>query len=222
MMLDVGRLAGVGVLDVGRAVPVRHGRGQAVRAGVVRERPPQRVGRGEDPAPTRAQHARDLAHHPGGVLDERDRAERGERDVEHRRAERQELGVGLYERNVDAGVGRAVAGMAQHAGGDVERDRPRSGLGQPPRTHRGAAADLEHEPAGHVAEQVRVRFAQPFRRPDEIRGTEERAVRRLVAVRVGVPPVPVGAHRARRVLLATRHAHRLRYFSHSVILPAGP
>ena len=85
VVLDVGGRAVVGVLDVGRAVEVRHGRGQPVRAGVVGERPPRRVRRGEHPAPAGPHDARDLAHEPRAVGDELDRAERGERVVERSR-----------------------------------------------------------------------------------------------------------------------------------------
>ena len=52
--------------------------------------------------------------------------------------------------------------IPQHSRGDVEPDGPGAGRGEPAGTHRGAAADLEDELAGDLAEQVRVSLAQPF------------------------------------------------------------
>ncbi len=113
---------------------------------------------------------------------------------------------------------RTVDRVAQHAGGQVERDRVRAVRRQPARAHRRSAADLEHPPAGDVAEQVRVVLAQVLRAPHEVRDAEERAVLGVVVVGVAVPRRAVGAHggrgRRRSPADADRAADGLNGFRH--------
>ncbi|GAB3940644.1 hypothetical protein GCM10027614_24650 [Micromonospora vulcania] len=126
------------------------------------------------------------------VVHERDRAERRAGEVERAVGERQGERVGLHQRYAYPGAVGGVHGVPQHAGGQVEGDRPGTLGGQPAGGGRGAAAHLQHPSPGQVAEQSGIGLAQPLRAPDEVHVAEERAVLGLVVVGVAVPPAPVG------------------------------
>ena len=105
-------------------------------------------------------------------------------------------GVGLHQRQRRARRRRRARGRAAACRREVQRDR--LGARRPAATGRtGAApaADLEHPPAGDVAEQPRVGLGQAFRSPDEAGVAEEGPVLIEVGVGLGVPPGAVGPHR---------------------------
>ena len=122
---------------------------------------------------------------------------------------------------------RAVAGVAQHAGRQVERDR----RARPAPTASASTSPTPQPtsriaPARDVAEQVGVGLAQPLRAPDEVGVAEELAVLGLIVVGVGVPPAAVGAHGCRVAspgAAPTPTAGLLRLHDRgSVPAPAGP
>ena len=92
----------------------------------------------------------------------------------------------------DAGLVVDAAGVLELARAEVEADGPGAARGQPAGALAGAAADLEHPAAGHVAEHPRVRLVHALGAPDEADVAEELAVGGLVLVGVGVPVAAVG------------------------------
>ena len=111
--------------------------------------------------------------------------------------QREGAGVGLQQRHGETGRPVQLGGPGQHPGREVERDDVGTRPAQPPRAGRRAAADLQHPPAGDVAEQVRVGLAQPLGAPQEVGVAEVGAVLGEVGRRGGVPPAAVGADRLR-------------------------
>ncbi len=85
--------------------------------------------------------------------------------------------------------------MLQLAVGQVEAEPAAAVRAHPARALAGAAADLEHVEAGHVAEDPELVLGVALGPPDEAGVTEERPVRGLVLVGVAVPVGPVGAAR---------------------------
>lgn len=133
-----------------------------------------------------AEHARDLRHGARRVRDEGDGAEGGERDVEAVVGEGQAAGVGLDERDRCGGARRAARGLgahAEHPDGEVDGDGARPPAGDPFGTRRGAAPDLEHVAARHVAEEVPVALVQALGAPQEL------AVGGVCAEELAVPVV---------------------------------
>jgi len=141
------------------------------------------VRHGEDQPAAGTQHPGALEQRTGRVRDEGDRPEGAHEQVEGRSAKGQPLQIGLHEPlHPYAGGGVEVPGLLQLPGGDVEGRHACALRDQPARGLRGAAADLQHVQVTHLAEQVRVGLAEPFRAPQQVR---------VVVRRVGVPPVPV-------------------------------
>jgi hypothetical protein len=218
VLLDIGDRAVGGLLHVRPAVEVRVGGDQPALARVVEEDPAHRVGDREHPAPPGPQHPVHLPHHAGRVGHERHRAERGADDVEAAVAERERQRVGLHQRHAYARPVGTGAGVPQHPRGQVHRDHRGALGGQPPGGGRGAAAQLQHPPAAHLAEQPGVGLAQPLRAPHEVRVAQEVAVFLLVGVGVRVPP---GAAGPARLGVGHRPAGRPGVIFHPGILAAG-
>ena len=164
------------------------GDGQPLRARVVREDPPHRVSHREHPRRARPQHPCTSAKTASTE------ATNGIAPNAEQAASKLPDGNGRYSALACTSgtsspvAGVAVAGVAQHAGGEVGRDGPRALRRQPARAGGLPAADLQHALAADVAEQPRVGLPHALRAPDEVGVAEEAAVLGLVVVGVGVPP----------------------------------
>ena len=124
--------------------------------------------------------------------DERDRAERGEGDVERRIREGQFADVGQHQRHRHTGPVRRVTRVREHPGRQIERDHGGARIRQVAGAGRRSAADLEDAEPGDVTEQMDVGLAQVLRAPDQVDVAQERTVLGVVGGRVGIPPPPVG------------------------------
>src|SRR5690606_31695127 len=198
---------------VGRAVEVRAVRGEAARAGVVGERPPDRVAHREHEAAARLEHPAHLAEHGTGVRDERQRAVGRARQVEGLVAERQELRVALDHRQPRTGGEVDAPGVLELAVRQVDADHRGALAGEPPAALPGPAPHLEDAPARDVPEQAGLRLVEALRAPDEAGVAEELAVLALVVVGRTVPP---GAVRARGLGAGDRPPH------HPHVSASGP
>jgi len=96
--------------------------------------------------------------------------------------------VGLNEWNPYPGMFAGVDGVAQHTGGQVQRNHLGALGRKPPRRRRGAAADLDDALPVDVAQEAGVGLAQTLRAPPELDLAEKIAVLGLVRIGVGVPP----------------------------------
>src|SRR5699024_10667827 len=152
---------------------------------------------GEDPLPSGANDAGHLGEDDLGVLDEGQRAIRGEGDIEAVRGEGQLAGIGEKERR-GSGLGTprvlslTARGLFEHSGRDIDTGGDGTLLGQPPRALAGTAADLEDLPAGDIADEVDVGFVNSLWTPDEIRCAEERAVLGQILLGGIVPITAIG------------------------------
>jgi hypothetical protein len=144
------------------------------------------------------QHPAHLAEHRERIGHERQRPERGAGQVEGGLRERHRLGVGLHHGHVQPRVEIDALRVAQLAVRDVERRHVGPLRHQPPRALRRTAADLQHPPPAHLAEEVRGGLVHAFRAPHEPAVTQELPVLGLVVVGVAVPPAAVGAGGAGR------------------------
>ena len=145
--------------------------------------------------PPGRQHPGDLLHGRRRIRDERDRPERGERQIEAAGRERQLAGVGLHERHARCRFGRAAAdGVRQHPGRQVERHRRAHPARRGSATHgRRAAAHLQRAAAGDLARAAARRDSRRFSgHHTRSASPEEVAVLGVIRVGVGIPPAPVG------------------------------
>ena len=193
MVLDVRHDAGLVVhLDVGRAVPVGLGGGQAGLVGVVGEGPARRVRDGEGEPAARPQHPRVLRDAGLEVGDELQGAEAREHDVERRVGEGQRGGGAQHAGHRHPGRLVEATGVLELAPREVEPDRPAALREHPARALPGTAADLEDLLAGDGAEHAGLVLGEALGSPDEADVAEELAVGGLVLVGVAVPVGPVG------------------------------
>jgi hypothetical protein len=121
------------------------------------------MGHGEHPATSWTKHPCDFGEHGVHIGDKGQRAEGRAGEVEGRAREGHLRSGGTDRRHRGAGRLVQAAGVLQLSVRQVEPDRVGILVRQPPRALRGAAADLEHSPPGHVPQQSSVCLVQALR-----------------------------------------------------------
>ena len=184
------RAVGVVPLD---AVEPELGPGEAVRRqlGLWRRAEDQQRRAGEEDEPAaRAQQPRGLRD-PARRLAPQARAVLRQREVEARVGQRDVLGVGLDQRELDAVLrlhrprGRELALRL------VDADRPRAAAGEPGREVGGAAAELDRVQAVEVGECVDLRLRDPPHAPGRLRARPVDLGGLDPAIGRAVPQLPV-------------------------------
>ena len=149
----------------------------------------RRAGEEDEPA-ARAQQPRGLRD-PARRLAPQARAVLRQREVEARVGQRDVLGVGLDQRELDAVLRLHRARRRELALRLVDADRPRAAAGEPGREVGGAAAELDRVQAVEVGERVDLRLRDPPHAPGRLRARPVDLGGLDPAIGRAVPQLPV-------------------------------